>query len=310
MSAPFTLSIVVPVYFNEASLPEAVPALLALEPQIPGARLELIFVNDGSGDRSLDLLLDFRARHPGVIKIVSLTRNFGVNAALEAGFARATGDCLAGIAADLQDPPELLTELVAAWRAGAKSVYAVRETRDDPFATRLFAACYYRLLRSVLPDFPAGGFSCFLLDRQVVAAYLRLGERNVNVCTQLHWLGFRPACVPYARRARTRGRSRWTFFRKLRFFADTFLSLTYAPLRLATLGGIAAALGALLFGLWRIVIWWKLGVEVKGFTTLALLITFFGGVQMMTLGIIGEYLWHTLAEARKRPSHIVDRVWE
>ncbi len=163
-----TISIVVPVYFNEPNLPDTIPQLLALEENLTGYKLELIFVDDGSKDQSLGILLDYQKRFPKQIKVVKLTRNFGTMAALQAGLTVATGDCIGVIAADLQDPPELFLEMTRHWEGGVKAVFAVRSDREESFLQKAFSNLYYALIkRFAVPGYPAGGFDFFLVDRQV-----------------------------------------------------------------------------------------------------------------------------------------------
>ena len=200
---PRTFSIVIPVYYNEPNLPETIPQLLGLVERIPQCRLELVFVDDGSGDRSLEILRKFQERYPDTIKVVKLTRNFGSMAAIQAGFTVASGDCVGMISADLQDPPELFLEMLDHWKKGAKAVFAVRQDREEPFSQKLFSNTYYALVRKyAIPGYPDGGFDFFLVDRQVVNEVNRIQEKNTNLMTLIYWLGFRPILLPYVRRAR------------------------------------------------------------------------------------------------------------
>ena len=226
------LSIVVPVYFNAMNLPDTIPQLLSLESQAHGLTLELVFVDDGSGDDSLAVLRSFQAQHPERIRIVKLTRNFGSMAAILAGLTVARGDCVGMIAADLQDPPELFLDMLAHWRAGSKAVFAVRTDREDSASQRLFARAYYSLIRRfALRDYPAGGFDFFLVDRQVVRDMVRIGEKNTNLMSLIFWLGYRPVMLPYVRRAREKGKSRWTLAKKIKLFIDSFVAFSYVPIR-------------------------------------------------------------------------------
>ncbi len=245
-----TFSIVIPVYYNEPNLPETVPQLLALAERLPDLHLELVFVDDGSGDRSLDLLRDFQRAYPDAIRIVKLTRNFGSMAAIQAGLTVARGDCVGMIAADLQDPPELFLEMLEHWRQGVKAVFAVRQEREDPPLSAWFANRYYDLIRRfAIRDYPPGGFDFFLIDRQVVEEINRIREKNTNLLTLIFWLGFRPVLIPYTRRKRRKGQSRWTLSKKIKLFTDTFVAFSYFPIQLLSLGGFpVAALGAFLYG--------------------------------------------------------------
>jgi polyisoprenyl-phosphate glycosyltransferase len=238
------LSVVVPVYRNAASLEELHARVSAAVAKTDGLELELVFVDDGSPDESWDVVSRLAARDPRV-RAVGLSRNFGSNAALLAGLQSATGDAVVTLAADLQDPPEILPDLVAAWRGGAKVVLAARRKRNDPVVTRLFAAAFNRLFRLlVFPQFPKEGFDFVLLDRQVVETLAAMPEKNSYLLGQVMWVGFPRATVAYDRAAREHGRSAWTFWRKVKYFIDAFTAFSYLPVRAASVLGFAmAALG-------------------------------------------------------------------
>jgi polyisoprenyl-phosphate glycosyltransferase len=302
-------SIVVPVYFNEPNLPDTVPQLLALSERLPGYRLELIFVDDGSGDGSLGALSEFQARHPEHIKVVKLTRNFGAMAAVQAGLSVATGDCVGIITADLQDPPELFLEMLSHWEKGTKLVLAVRADREESLGQRMFAATYYGLMRRfAIPDYPQGGFDFLLMDAQVVKEANRIHEANTNLMALIFWLGYRPVLIPYTRRKRQKGRSRWTLAKKIKLFIDSFVAFSYMPIRLLSLLGVLFALGAFGYGILLTLLRLTQGVDVPGWTAMMVLLTFASGLQMTMLGVLGEYLWRTLEAARGRPHYIIDEV--
>ena len=308
---PRTFSIVIPVYYNEPNLPETIPQLLGLVEQIPQCRLELVFVDDGSGDRSLEILRTFQGRYPDTIKVVKLTRNFGSMAAIQAGFTVASGDCVGMISADLQDPPELFLEMLDHWEKGAKAVFAVRQDREEPFSQKLFSNTYYSLVRKyAIPGYPDGGFDFFLVDRQVVNEVNRIQEKNTNLMTLIYWLGFRPILLPYVRRARARGKSRWTLAKKFKLFVDTFVAFTFFPLRVLSVVGFLAALTSFGYGTFILIYWLLFGIDVKGWVPTMLIITFTTGLQMTMLGVLGEYLWRTLDEVRRRPPFVIDEVYD
>jgi len=305
-----TLSVVVPVYYNEANLHETIPRLLGLQASLPDMRLELIFVDDGSGDRSLSILLEHQKKNPESIRVVKLTRNFGAMAAVQAGFLQATGDCVGMVSADLQDPVHILVDMVAHWRKGARAVYAVRTARQDPLSSRIFSRLYYALVRRlVMADYPVGGFDFLLVDRQIIDIINGIREKNTNVMTLIHWLGFEPVKIPYERAQRKAGASRWTMRKKIKFFLDSFVAFSYVPIRFLSATGIL--LSSLAFVYAGAVFYDRLvnGVVVPGWTALALGVVFLGGLQILMLGVLGEYLWRTLDETRKRPSFVVDRVF-
>lgn len=304
-------SIVVPVYFNELNLPDTIPQLLALADDLPGYRIELVFVDDGSGDRSLQTLLDFQTRHPAQIKIVKLTRNFGSMAAIQAGFTVATGDCVGMIAADLQDPPALFIDMLRHWEKGTKAVFAVRADREESALQKTLSNGYYTLIRRfAVPDYPAGGFDFLLVDRQVVQEVNRIHEKNTNLMTLIYWLGFQPILIPYVRRSRKAGKSRWTLRKKIKLFIDSFVSFSYFPIQLLSALGFIVAGASFLYGLFIFSFWLFYGIEVKGWVPSMLIMTFTAGIQMAMLGVLGEYLWRTLDETRRRPQYVIDQIFD
>lgn len=308
---PALMSIVVPVYYNALNLPETVPQLLALDGRVEGVGVELVFVDDGSEDDSITVLREFQRAHPDRIRVVKLTRNFGSMAAIQAGLTVARGDCVGMIAADLQDPPELFLEMLAHWRAGSKAVFAVRADREDSVTERLFANAYYALIRRfALAGYPEGGFDFFLIDRQVVGDIIRIGEKNTNLMSLIFWLGYRPVMLPYVRRARTRGKSRWTLSKKVKLFIDSFVAFSYVPIRFLSATGLLVATTAFLYGAYVFVAWLVNGIPVRGFAPLIIVLALTAGIQMTMLGVLGEYLWRTLDETRRRPGFVIDEVFD
>ena len=305
------ITIIVPVYYNELNLPDTIPQLLALEEKLYGYKLELIFVDDGSKDQSLGVLLDYQKRFPNQIKVVKLTRNFGTMAALQAGLTVATGDCIGVIAADLQDPPELFLEMVRHWEQGVKAIFAVRSDREESLIQKAFSNLYYALIRRfAVPGYPAGGFDFFLVDRQVVEEVNKIKEKNTNLMTLVFWLGYQAVFIPYVRRKRVKGESRWTFGKKIKLFVDTFVSFSYFPIRLFSFLGIIYAVISFSYGAFIFFSWLSYGIEVQGWVPMMLVLTFTAGLQMTLLGILGEYLWRTLDEARGRPLFVIDTIYD
>ena len=304
-------SVVVPIYYNELNLPNTIPQLLDLASIRPNYQLELIFVDDGSGDQSLKILIDYQARYPEIIKIVKLTRNFGSMAAIQAGFLVAKGDCVGMISADLQDPPELFQEMLDYWEKGAKAVFAIRQGREEPFLQRQFSTSYYSFIRRfAIPDYPNGGFDFFVIDRQIVDELNRIKEKNTNLMTLIFWLGFKPIMIPYKRRARIKGKSRWTISKKIKLFVDTFVAFSFFPIRILSIIGILVAISSFLYGAFILFYWSFFGIDVKGYVPTMLIITFTSGVQMIMLGVLGEYQWRALDEARQRPNFVIDQIFD
>src|SRR5437870_813369 len=214
------ISIVVPVFHNGASLPDLLTKFQELSIRNDDDRFEFVFVDDGSNDNSFAVLQALSRTEPRM-RVVKLSRNFGSNAALLAGLGQARGDVVAAIAADLQDPPELIDEMLVHWRAGRKVVLAARQSRGDPPLTRLLASTFYILFRRfALPSMPRQGFDFFLIDRQVCNLIKGIQESNTYLMGMILWLGFEPAVVYYHRQQRSErfGKSMWSFAKKLKYF--------------------------------------------------------------------------------------------
>jgi dolichol-phosphate mannosyltransferase len=306
------VSVVVPVYCNAASLPDLLERLKQVAARAPNDRFEFVFVDDGSNDDSFGVLRRLQHAEPRV-RVVKLSRNFGSNQALLAGLAHAGGDAVAAITADLQDPPELILEMLEHWRAGRKVVLGERRGRHDPFFTTLFADLFYLLFRRyALPQMPRRGFDSFLLDQGVVQLVNRIQENNTYLMGLILWLGFDPVTVQYDRGARKPeyGRSMWTARKKLKYLVDSFVAFSYAPLRAASLFGLSVATLGVLYALFVVVLRVSRGFEVQGWASLMVAFLVISGVQLFVTGILGEYLWRTLDETRRRPRFVVERVLE
>jgi glycosyltransferase involved in cell wall biosynthesis len=304
------LSIVVPVYFNEASLPALFAALEGLEQQLAtrSVALELIFVDDGSGDNSLARLLEFKSSRPAT-KVVKLTRNFGAVHCSKTGFSFVTGDAFLILAADLQDPPSLVVEMVDKWLEGAKFVIGERNARQDPLLSKIYSRIYYRLLRFlVIPDYPVGGFDVALMDRVFLKPMIG-SSKSVFTPLLAYWLGYKPVVIRYDRAARQHGKSRWTFRKKLRTFLDVMLGFSIAPIRI--ISGIGAVVAISSFGYGASVVIHALfgAADLEGFPTVVALITFLLGIIILMLGVIGEYVWRIFDELNRRPETVIDEVF-
>lgn len=306
-----TVSLVIPVYYNAESLPPLFAELQEVERQLHerDCNMELVFVDDGSGDESLIELMKIKQQRPDT-RVVKLTRNFGSVNSLKVGLKYVTGDCTMWLSADLQDPPGLVTEMTDQWLAGPKLVNAVRESRVDPPLTRLFAAIYYWLVRRMVSkDYPKGGIDIMLMDAALVP-HVRDSSKNMDTRLLAHWLGYKAASIPYTRRKREYGKSRWTFAKKLTYFIDSLFGFSVLPIRIISLIGFIVSLLSFAYGavIVAAAIFGYRG-EVAGFPTLAALITFLLGVVIMTLGIIGEYIWRIFDEVTTRPEAVVDEVY-
>ena len=299
------VSIVVPVYFNAETLPALVARLRDVAAGLPALDFELLFVDDGSGDDSFGVLRREADADPRV-RALRLSRNFGSNAAILAGLSHARGDCCVVIAADLQDPPELIPELVRNWQDGAEVVLAARRDRDDPFPSKLFAALFNRLFRKlVFPDFPPNGFDFLLVSGRVARLLVEMAERNSYIFGQVMWVGFERRVVYYDRAARAGGQSRWTMTRKIKYFIDAFTAFSYVPVRAASALGVLLAVTGFLYAV-VVAVFRLLGlIQEPGFSAVMVAVLILSGAQLVVTGLIGEYLWRVLEETRRRPAFVV-----
>lgn len=303
------VSVGIPVYYNEGSLALLADRLIEVDRKLSsrGTQLELVFVDDGSGDDSYRELLKIRERFPRTI-VCKHTRNFGALVALKTSLANATGDCWVLLSADLQDPPELIEEMVVRWLEGAKYVICQRRRREDPLSTRMFAAAYYWLVRKlIVKDYPVGGFDFSLMNRQMMDL-VRAAPKNVNFVMFCFWLGFRPELISYDRQERVHGTSRWSFMKKLKLALDTFLGFSAAPIRFISSIGLLVSLVSFAYGSFQLLAALTGFVVVKGFASIVVLITFLLGLIIFFLGVIAEYLWRILYEVNRLPEGVVDTV--
>jgi polyisoprenyl-phosphate glycosyltransferase len=306
-----TVSIVVPVYYNEHSLQPLYQKLCWLERELTGRslRLELIFVDDGSQDGSYAELCRIKAGRPAT-KVIKLARNFGAVAASNTGFQFVSGDCFMILAADLQDPVEKVLEMIDLWRQGSKFVVCVREKREDPLLTKCFAGLYYRIVKTlVFADYPKGGFDLMLMDK-IMLPFMARSSSHLNPSMYALWLGFSPVYLTYCRQKREHGKSRWTFRKKLNFFVDTVTGFSVVPIRLVSLVGITSAILGFLYGIWMIINALVGNVAVPGFVTVVVLLSFFSGLILFMLGILGEYLWRIFDLVNTKPKSVIEEVLE
>jgi len=307
------ISLVIPVYYNEENIPVTWPAVLGTLSNLPGdIDWEVVFVDDGSGDASYARLVEVQSAHPDRVCVVKLTRNFGQVAAILAGLRAADGDACVIMSADLQDPPELILDMVGRWGGGGKKiVLANREIRDDGVFARWTSLIFYRLMRRfAIPNMPDGGFDFFLIDRAVVDIINQTDEKNSFLQGQVLWTGYEPELIPYPRRRREIGRSRWTLSKKIKYFLDGFVSYTEAPIRMITIVGLLVSTLSFAYAclIFVLRLFWMLPVE--GWAPIMITFLMLGGVQLVMLGVIGEYIWRNSHESRRRPSYFVDSVIE
>ncbi|HEX5216115.1 MAG TPA: glycosyltransferase [Vicinamibacterales bacterium] len=300
------LSLVVPIYRSEENLPRLFDALTSLAGQLPRP-LEVVFVVDGSPDRSSEMLAARLPSWPVRSQHLELSRNFGSFAAIGAGLAAAEGDYVAVLAADLQEPPELVIEFEKILSSGrADVVFGRRERRSDPWLSQALSGTFWAFYRRfVVPEMPKGGIDVFGCTRQVRDALVQMRELNSNLLALLLWLGFRREFVPYQRRARLEGRSAWSFGKKLRYALDSVFNFTDLPIRVLLVVGATATIVSMIASAVVLVRWWMGLIPVLGYTPLMLAVMSFGGVTALGLGIVGQYLWLSLQNTRNRPPYVV-----
>lgn len=300
------LSLIIPIYKNELNLERLLAEVGKLYLNL-GAPMEVVFVVDGSPDASLEIL---RSRLPGTpfpSRLLSLSRNFGSFNAVTAGLQAATGDYFAVLAADLQEPPELVStfhDLMV--RGKADVVFGCRTRRSDPWLSELFSRLFWWIYRTfVVAEIPRGGVDIFGCTRQVRDCLLGCTESNTNLIALLFWIGFRRQYVPYERQARKEGKSAWTIRKKLKYSFDSIFNFTDLPIQLLLWVGAIGIAFAAVFATILVISKLTGGIPVPGYSAIVLTVVFFGGLTSLGLGIVGQYLWLTLQNARRRPNFIV-----
>jgi len=301
------LSLVLPIYRSELNIPALLKAVRELDQQ---TRIEAVFVVDGSPDRSAELLEKELPGFPVRSQLIQLSRNFGSFSAIRAGLAHGTGEYFAMLAADLQEPPDLILQFVKVLESGhADIVIGQRTTRDDPWWSRFLSNLFWGLFRRfAVADIPPGGVDTFGCTRAFRDQLLALPEVDSSLVSLLFWLGFRRQIIPFSRRARQAGKSSWSLRKKIDYALFSIFNFTDLPIRLLMVAGACSAALAVLFGM--AVVAFKISghIQVPGYAALALLITFFGGTATLALGIIGQYVWLSLQNARQRPNYVVRTV--
>jgi polyisoprenyl-phosphate glycosyltransferase len=304
------LSIVVAMFNEDAAIDAFFAQVDAVAARLPMA-VEYVCVNDGSRDGTLAKLLDHQKRDPR-IRIVDLARNFGKEAAMTAGLAHARGDAVVVIDADLQDPPDLIEQFVAKWHEGFEVVYGIRASRaSDTFAKRVTAEAFYKLFNRItsVPIPPDVG-DYRLMDRKVVDALLLLPERNRFMKGLFAWVGFKQTGVPFVRPPRKQGQTTWNYWKLINFALDGVTGFSTVPLRVSSFVGAFVSLLGFAYALFLIVRTLIYGIDVPGYASIMVTVLFLGGVQLLCLGMLGEYIGRLYTEAKGRPIYIVSRIYE
>jgi glycosyltransferase involved in cell wall biosynthesis len=299
------MSVVVPVYNEEDVLPDFHQRIVAVLDTQP-MTAEIIYVNDGSSDGSLSLIEGFCKADPR-IALLDLSRNFGKEIAMTAGLDHAQGDAVVVIDADLQDPPELIPQMLAKWQEGYDVVYATRTSRKgESFLKKLTAHAFYRLMRSTgTVRIPADTGDFRLLSRRAVNALMGLRERHRFMKGLFTWIGYRQTGIPYERDPRHAGQTKWHYWKLWNFALEGITSFSIAPLIIATYIGFITAISAFIYGLVIIYRTLVYGDPVAGYPSLMVAILFLGGIQLMSIGVIGEYLGRMFDESKQRPLYLV-----
>lgn len=300
------LSLVVPIYGNEGSIDELLSAIRGIRARI-GGRFEAIFVVDGSPDCSYSLLRDRLPQAGFAAQLICLSRNFGAFPAIRVGLDCARGGVIAVMAADLQEPPELVIKFLAVLGKGDIDVaFGVREGRRDPVLSRLASGIFWNVYRRfVMPDIPKGGVDIFAVTSRFRDRLLGLRESNTSLPAQLFWLGGRRAFVPYERRERRHGRSGWTLRKKLRYLSDSVFAFTDLPVRILISLGLVSMAIAMLLTIMTLAAKFLGLVAVPGYAGTMLAILFFGAFNSLGLGVVGSYAWRAFENTKSRPLAIV-----
>lgn len=303
------ISFVVPVYHNEGAISKTHEKIQTVfSSQLAHHEYEIVFVDDGSKDGSLQEILSLRELDPR-IKALTFTRNFGQMAAMLAGFKEATGDAVINISADLQDPVELIPKMIEKWQEGSEIVICFRTDRSDALTAKLFSRLAYGVLRMALPQIPPGGFDFVLMDRKVMDAFNAIDVRHRFFQGDLLWTGYRTYFIPYVRLKRTIGKSQYNFGKKLKNFLDAVLDASYLPIRFISLVGVITSALGVLYSFTIVYSWLRGETPFSGWAPIMIAILLVGGLIMLMLGVIGEYVWRINEEVRKRPNYLVRKKY-
>jgi dolichol-phosphate mannosyltransferase len=297
------LSVITPAFNEAANLPVLYERLAAVMARL-GLDWEWVIVDDHSRDDTFTVITQLAARDPRV-RGIRLARNTGSHAAITCGLHQVRGDAAVMMAADLQDPPETIEGMLEAWRRGAKVVWAVRRRRPGERSHAGFAAVYYWIMRRVvgMTEMPASGADFFFLDRAVIDAFRRFPERNVSVFALLTWIGFRQEFIDYDKQPRAAGRSGWTLARKIKLVVDSITAFSDLPIRLTLYGGLSLMGVATLILLGSLLLLPALGA---GLLLLVAVLVWLGGLQLVALSLVGQYVWRAFDEARQRPPWVIE----
>jgi len=298
------LSVIVPTYNEEENIQLFYDTVSPILNDITND-WEILFVNDGSIDKSAELIMGLREKDNRIC-LINLSRNYGSYSAISAGFLHARGDAIACISCDLQDPPELIKDFVTHWQAGADIAWGVRATRSDPGLKSFYANTFYWILkRFIWRDFPEGGMDYGLFDRRIIDTFNKIPVRNTIPFLTIYDMGFRQVQIPYHRRDRRFGYGKWTFARRVKSAVDVLLDFSFLPIRTISLLGYMISFLSFVYAFVVIINRVFFGLGDVGWPSLAVIILFLGGLQLVVLGVIGEYLWRVAEQVRERPRFLI-----
>ena len=300
------VTVIIPAYNEEANLTALFERLSAVAAESPRYEFEFLFVDDGSKDATAEILAALHARDPRV-KALRFSRNFGSHAACLAGLMEGHGDIMVILAADLQDPPELIPEMLENMEAGSDVVLAVRDQREDSWLTVKMANLYHRLMRRyAIPTWPPHGADVVMLRRPVRDVLVRWRQKNTSIFAQMLWAGFRQSTVLYSKQRRHAGSSKWSLGKKIKLFVDSFVSFSFTPIRLISYCGMALAAFGFAYAVFVVLNRLYYGRPIPGWSSIMVVLLFVSGVQLLMLGVIGEYLWRVADEVRGAPPFVVE----
>ncbi|MDD5722598.1 MAG: glycosyltransferase family 2 protein [Syntrophales bacterium] len=305
-------SIIIPVYFNEETIHELYDILEREVIKKNDKKFEVIFIDDGSGDQSLKKILELWEKKKETIRVIKLTRNFGQVPAMMAGYHNARGRCIINISADLQDPPELINDmLLSYYEEGYEIVVSYREARDESLFRTLTSRIFYKLTRILsFPNMPSGGFDYGLVGDKAKQHILLKTEANPFWQGQVLWTGFRTKFIPYTRRKREQGKSKWSLSKKIKYLIDGIMSFSYFPLRMMSVFGIITAICGFVYAVIVFIARIFGNVPFKGWAPLMIVVLVLSGIQMLMLGTIGEYIWRALDQSRGREPYIIEKMFD
>jgi len=306
-------SIIIPVYCNQEELRKTYQAIMTMVVEYnPSRSYEIIFIDDGSVDSSFENMMELKKLNPQNVKIIKFTRNFGQVSAIRAGVEHSRGRCVVNISADLQDPPDLINNMLEYhFKDGVEIVVCKRDSREESFFRRKTSKLFYKIMNKLsFPNMPEGGFDFFLIGSKVKEALIKSKEMNPFLQGQILWTGYPVKFIPYQRKKRETGSSKWTFGMKIKYLIDGVMAYSYVPLRFMTvLGMIISGLGFLYA---CVIFFTKIfgGIPIKGWAPIMIVVLILSGFQMLMLGVIGEYVWRTLEQVRRRDHYVIEKIYD